>query len=110
MQGLLRPTVLQQAERIAGELGISEVHAEVLPVQKVEIVRQLQTQGLCVAFVGDGVNDGPALATANVAVAMGLAGTDVAIETAEIALLSELSSLQVIANSARLIGAKDQAE
>ncbi|GER86343.1 copper-translocating P-type ATPase [Dictyobacter vulcani] len=77
------------AERIAGELGISEVHAEVLPAQKVEIVKQLQAQGFDVAFVGDGVNDGPALATANVGVAMGLGGTDVAIETAEIALLSD---------------------
>ena len=77
------------AERIAGELGISDVHAEVLPAQKVEIVKQLQTQGLHVAFVGDGVNDGPVLAAANVGVAMGLAGTDVAIETAEIALLSD---------------------
>ncbi len=77
------------ATRIAGELGIGEVHAEVLPAQKVEIVKQLQTEGCVVAFVGDGVNDGPALATANVGVAMGLAGTDVAIETAEIALLSD---------------------
>jgi len=150
------------AERIAGELGISEVHAEVLPAQKVEIVKQLQAQGQSVAFVGDGVNDGPALATANVGVAMGLGGTDVALETAEIALLSddltklphllslsrqamraikqnllfslgvltiavglaipgilapvtgallhELSSIPVIANSARLIGSKERTE
>ncbi len=77
------------AERIAGELGISDVHAEVLPAQKVEIVKRLQAEKLNVAFVGDGVNDGPALATANVGVAMGLGGTDVAIETAEIALLSD---------------------
>lgn len=77
------------AKRIAGELGIGEVHAEVLPAQKVEIVKQLQAEGRVVAFIGDGVNDGPALATANVGVAMGLAGTDVAIETAEIALLSD---------------------
>jgi len=150
------------AKRIAGELGISEVHAEVLPAQKVEIVKQLQAQGWSVAFVGDGVNDGPALATANVGVAMGLGGTDVAIETAEIALLPddltklphllslsrqamraikqnlifslgvlaiavglaipgillpvtgallhELSSIPVIANSARLLGIKEKAE
>jgi Cd2+/Zn2+-exporting ATPase len=149
------------AKRIAADLGIGEVHAEVLPVHKVEIVKQLQAEGHFVAFVGDGVNDGPALATAHVGIAMGIAGTDVAIETAEIALLSddltklphllglsrqamrairqnlifslsmlaiavglaipgillpvtgallhELSSIPVIANSARLIGVKDQA-
>jgi len=79
----------ETAERIAAELGISEVHAEVLPQEKVEIVKRLQAEGRKVAFVGDGVNDGPALATADVGVAMGLAGTDVAIETAEIGLLSD---------------------
>ena len=82
------------AQRIAGELGIGEVHAEVLPQQKQEIVKRLQAEGRTVAFVGDGVNDGPALATADVGVAMGRGGTDVAIETAEIALLSDdLSTL-----------------
>ncbi|HEX9132817.1 MAG TPA: cation-translocating P-type ATPase [Ktedonobacteraceae bacterium] len=150
------------AERIAADLGIGEIHADILPRQKVEIVKQLQAEGRTVAFIGDGVNDGPALATADVGVAMGIAGTDVAIETAEIALLSddlaklphllglsrqamrairqnlvfslgvlaiavglaipgilspvtgallhELSSIPVIANSARLIGVKDQDE
>ncbi|HLW00598.1 MAG TPA: cation-translocating P-type ATPase [Ktedonobacterales bacterium] len=77
------------AKRIAEEVGLSEVYAEVLPQQKVEIVQRLQAEGQRVAFVGDGVNDGPALATAHVGVAMGLSGTDVAIETAEIALLSD---------------------
>jgi Zn2+/Cd2+-exporting ATPase len=77
------------AERVAAELGIDEVHAEVLPHEKVGIVKGLQAEGRKVAFVGDGVNDGPALAVADVGVAMGLAGTDVAIETAEIGLLSD---------------------
>jgi Zn2+/Cd2+-exporting ATPase len=82
------------AERIAAETGIREVYAEVLPQQKVEIVRRLQAEGRKVAIVGDGVNDGPALAAADVGIAMGLGGTDVAIETAEIALLSDdLSNL-----------------
>jgi len=77
------------AERITAELGITEVHAQVLPREKLEIVKRLQAEGRRVAFVGDGVNDGPALATADVGVAMGRGGTDVAIETAEIALLSD---------------------
>ena len=77
------------AHRLATDLGIAEVYADVLPQGKVEIVRKLQTQGRTVAFVGDGVNDGPALAAADVGIAMGLAGTDVAIETAEIALLAD---------------------
>ncbi len=80
---------LPTAQRIADELGIDDVHAEVLPSEKVEVVKQLQAQGRRVAFVGDGVNDGPALAVADVGVAMGLGGTVVAIETAEIALLSD---------------------
>jgi Cd2+/Zn2+-exporting ATPase len=77
------------AGRIAATIGIDEIHAEVLPQEKVAIVEALRREGRHVCFVGDGVNDGPALATADVGVAMGLAGTDVAIETAEIALLSD---------------------
>jgi Cd2+/Zn2+-exporting ATPase len=79
----------ETAERVAAVVGIDEVHAEMLPQQKVEIVRELQEEGHRVAFVGDGVNDGPALALADVGVAMGLAGTDLALETADVALLSD---------------------
>jgi len=82
------------AQRIAAELGITEIHAEVLPAGKAEIVQDLQAQGRRVAFVGDGVNDGPALAVADVGIAMGSGGTDLAIETADISLLAdELSRL-----------------
>ncbi|AKB79239.1 Lead, cadmium, zinc and mercury transporting ATPase [Methanosarcina horonobensis HB-1 = JCM 15518] len=77
------------AERIAKSLDINEVYAEVMPQEKVEIVKRLQLGGHKVIFVGDGVNDGPALVTADVGVAMGLTGTDVAIETAEVGLLSD---------------------
>lgn len=79
----------QTAERIAAEMGIAEIHAEVLPARKAEIVQALQAQGRRVAFVGDGVNDGPALAVADVGVAMGRGGTDLAIETADVSLLAD---------------------
>ncbi|MDR7667271.1 cation-translocating P-type ATPase, partial [Methanosarcina sp. Z-7115] len=77
------------AERIAKVLDINEVYAEVMPQEKVEIVKRLQLEGHKIIFVGDGVNDGPALVTADVGIAMGLTGTDVAIETAEVGLLSD---------------------
>jgi Cd2+/Zn2+-exporting ATPase len=77
------------AHRLGSQLGIPEVHGGVLPREKVQVVERHQGRGRTVAFVGDGVNDGPALAVADVGVAMGATGTDVAIETAEIALLSD---------------------
>jgi len=91
--------------RVAEEIGVSEIYTEMMPEEKVEIVRRLQEEGCRVAFVGDGVNDGPALATADVGVAMGHAGTDVAIETADVVLLSDelLKLPQIIGTSQKAL-------
>ena len=77
------------ARAVASEVGVDDVRAELLPEEKVEAVRELDETYDGVAMVGDGVNDAPALATATVGVAMGAAGTDTAIETADVALLSD---------------------
>ncbi|MCL5959208.1 MAG: cadmium-translocating P-type ATPase [Chloroflexi bacterium] len=76
-------------EAIGHHLGVDEVRAELLPEDKITAVRSLQDQYGLVAMVGDGVNDAPALAQADVGTAMGVAGTDVALETADIALMAD---------------------
>jgi Cd2+/Zn2+-exporting ATPase len=77
------------AHQIAAEVGIREVHAELLPEQKLEHIHLLRDAGYHVAMVGDGINDAPALAAADTSIAMGAAGSDVAIETADIALMTD---------------------
>ena len=90
------------AKAIAAEAGIDEVHAELLPEDKVVAVERLVKQHEHVAMIGDGVNDAPALARASLGLAMGAAGSDAAIETADIALMSDdLSKLPWLIHHSR---------
>jgi Cd2+/Zn2+-exporting ATPase len=77
------------AAAVAASIGVTDFAAELLPEDKVEAVRGLNKESGAVAMVGDGVNDAPAMAAANLGIAMGAAGTDAAIETADIALMSD---------------------
>lgn len=93
------------AQTIATEAGIEEVHARLLPEDKLHRVREWQQQDKRVAFIGDGINDAPALAAADIGIAMGAAGTDVALETSDIAFLSDdLSKMpEIVALSRRTL-------
>lgn len=88
------------AQAVAAEVGIDTVHAGLLPEGKLDQIAALQARGRTVAMVGDGVNDAPALASADIGISMGVAGSAVAIETSDIALMRD--SLSALAQSLRL--------
>jgi Cd2+/Zn2+-exporting ATPase len=93
-QGVQRIAMLtgddeRSAARVAAELNVDEYHAQLLPAQKHALVRELHGRYGTVVMVGDGINDAPALAAADVGIAMGAAGSDAALETADVALMSD---------------------
>ena len=77
------------ARAVAEEIGVDDFQAELLPEEKLQFVERLQKEGKVVGMIGDGINDAPALALADVGIAMGAAGTDVAVETADVTLMND---------------------
>ena len=77
------------ADAVAKEIGLTEARGSLLPEEKVEAIKQLAQQERKIAMIGDGVNDAPAMANSTVGIAMGAAGSDVALETADIALMAD---------------------
>jgi len=93
----------QAAEKVGNKVGISNIYAEVSPIEKRNLVASLRHQGYVVAFVGDGINDSPALAEADVGIAIG-AGTDVALDSADIILVkNELNDVFTAIDLSRVI-------
>jgi Cd2+/Zn2+-exporting ATPase len=93
------------AQAIAGRLGIDAVYAELQPEEKVRVLERLEADWGVTAMVGDGINDGPALAVASIGIAMGAAGSDVALETADVALMADdLSRLPYLYDLSRAGG------
>lgn len=94
----------QTADYFAKQVGITNIHSDLLPEQKVEEIQELQQNGKYVCMIGDGVNDAPALKTANVGVAMGTMGSDIAVDAADIALMgddiSKIPYLKRLSNAA----------
>ncbi len=99
---LLTGDARETAEAIGRDVGITEIHAELLPSDKVRVVEDMVTRYAHVAMVGDGVNDGPALAMASVGIAMGVSGTNVALETADVVLTPDDLEKHALGDSERI--------
>lgn len=86
---MLTGDVSETAKAVADQIGLDRFYAQMLPDQKLDVVKQMQKNGHIVAMVGDGINDTPAVAHADIGIAMSAGGNDTAIETADIALMTD---------------------